>query len=78
MEFEQILSEAKRLELPVRARLAKMILESLDEEEEAVDADVEAAWMAVAKARDEQMDADPSLALDAREELQRLIVRYGG
>ena len=77
MEFEQILSEAKRLELPVRARLAKMILESLDEEE-AVDADVEAAWMAVAKARDEQMDADPSLALDAREELQRLIVRYGG
>ncbi len=77
MEFEQILSEAKRLESPVRARLAKLILESLDEEE-STDADVEAAWIAVAKARDEQMDADPSLALDAREELQRLIVRYGG
>ena len=77
MEFEQILSEAKRLESPVRARLAKLILESLDEDESA-DADVDAAWMAVAKARDEQMDADPSLALDAREELQRLIVRYGG
>ena len=77
MEFEQIISEAKRLESPVRARLAKLILESLDEDESA-DADVDAAWMAVAKARDEQMDADPSLALDAREELQRLIVRYGG
>ena len=77
MEFEQILSEAKRLESPVRARLAKLILESLDKEESS-DADVDAAWMAVAKARDEQMDADPSLALDAREELDRLIVRYGG
>ncbi len=77
MEFEQILVEAKRLESPVRARLAKMILESLDEED-FVDADVEAAWMAVAKARDAQMDADPSLVLDAREELDRLIVRYGG
>ena len=68
------------LELPVkeRAQLAKVLIESLDEAEEA-DADVERAWGAEVTSRIEDMDAGrvqmiplETLVSDVRDALRRV------
>ena len=38
---------------------------------------VEARWDQLAAERDAEMDAGPSLCLDAHVEIQRLLIRYG-
>ena len=74
MSPEQLLEQARKLPLPDRARLAELLLESLDE---ASMDERDALWDQLAAARDVDMDADPSKSRDAREELQRLMLRYG-
>ena len=61
------------LALPERARLAALLLESLDD---ASSEDVDALWDQLAAERDADMDANPASSLNAREELQRLMLRY--
>ena len=61
------------LALPERARLAELLLESLDE---ASSEDVDALWDQIAAERDADMNANPASVLNAREELQRLMLRY--
>ena len=73
MSLEQLLDQAKLLALPERARLAELLLQSLDE---ASSGEVDALWGQVAMERDADMDANPGSALNAREELQRLMLRY--
>ncbi len=73
MSLEQLLDQAKMLALPERARLAELLLESLDQ---ASSEDVDALWFQVAMQRDADMDANPAASLNAREELQRLMLRY--
>ena len=73
MSLQQIPDQAKILALPERARLAELLLESLDE---ASSEDVDALWDQLAAERDADMDANPAYALNAREELQRLMLRY--
>lgn len=75
MSLEQVAEQAIHLSLADRAKLAAMLLESLDGVSED---EVAALWDQVAAERDAAMDADPSLCLDARQEMQRLIRRYGG
>ncbi len=75
MSLEQIVEQAIHLTLEDRAKLAALMLESLDT---ASEDEVAALWDQVAAERDAAMDADPSLILDARQEMQRLIQRYGG
>ena len=73
MSLEQLFDQAKMLALPERARLAELLLESLDQ---ASSEDVDALWDQVAAERDADMDANPGASLNAREELQRLMLRY--
>ena len=73
MSLEQLLDQAKLLALPERARLAELLLESLDQ---ASSDDVDDLWDQLAAERDADMDANPAASLDAREELQRLMLRY--
>ena len=73
MSLEQLLDQAKLLALPERARLAELLLESLDQ---ASSDDVDDLWDHLAAERDADMDANPAASLDAREELQRLMLRY--
>ena len=73
MSLEQLLDQAKLLALPERARLAELLLESLDQ---ASSEEVDALWDQLAAERDADMDANPGLALDAKEALQRLMLRY--
>ena len=73
MSLQQILDQAKMLALPERARLAELLLESLDE---ASSEDDDALWDQIAAERDADMNANPASALNAREELQRLMLRY--
>ena len=75
MSLDQIVEQAIHLTLEDRAKLAALMLESLDS---ASEDEVAALWDQVAAERDAAMDADPSLILDARKEMQLLIQRYGG
>lgn len=75
MSFEQVVEQAIHLTLADRAKLAALLLESLDT---ACEDEVAALWDQVAAERDAAMDADPSLRLDAHKVMQRLTQRYGG
>jgi putative addiction module component len=64
MSFQELESEALKLDPKSRARLAGKLLNSLEELSEAEAAQV---WAEEAQRRDAQMDANPDLEIPAEE-----------
>jgi putative addiction module component (TIGR02574 family) len=69
MTFEEVESRALRLSPPDRARLACLLLESLDD---LVSAENAAVWAEEAQRRAEAWDRDPTVGLSADEVFRKI------
>jgi putative addiction module component (TIGR02574 family) len=72
MTTEQIEQELMRLPIADRARLAERLIASLDE-----DAEVEAAWLAEIRHRDEELASGAVEAIPLEDALTTVRTRFG-
>jgi hypothetical protein len=67
MDIQEIETEALKLDLKSRARLAEKLLHSLEDLSEA---EVSRLWAEEAQRRDAEMDSDPAVELPAEDVLR--------
>ena len=72
MTTEQIEQELLKLPLAERARLAERLIASLDE-----DAEIEAAWIAEVRRRDEEMVSGAVAGIPLEDALSTVRSRFG-
>jgi len=72
MTTEQIEVELMKLPLEERARLAERLVASLDE-----DAEIEAAWIAEVRRRDEELVSGAVKAIPLEDALTSIRARFG-
>jgi len=72
MTIEQIEREILKLPLPERARLAKRLIASLDE-----DPEIEAAWIKEARRRDEELVSGAVEGIPLEDALTTVRSRFG-
>ena len=72
MKTEEIEQELLKLPLAERARLAERLIASLDE-----DAEIEAAWIAEVRRRDEELVSGKVKAIPLEDALTSIRTRFG-
>ena len=72
MKTEEIEQELLKLPLAERARLAERLIASLDE-----DAEIEAAWIAEVRRRDEELVSGKGKAIPLEDALTSIRTRFG-
>jgi putative addiction module component (TIGR02574 family) len=72
MKTEEIEQELLKLPLAERARLAERLIASLDE-----DAEIEAAWIAEVRRRDEELVSGAVEAIPLEDALTSIRTRFG-
>jgi len=72
MTTDPIEQELLKLPAPERARLAERLIASLDE-----DAEVEAAWIAEVRRRDEELQSGAVEAIPVEDALRMIRTRFG-
>lgn len=72
MTTDQIEQELMKLPAADRARLAERLIASLDE-----DAEVEAAWLAEVRRRDEELESGAVEAIPVEDALTAIRARFG-
>ena len=73
MNIETITEQALKLEPPLRAYIAEILLESLDYEE---DVTVSEAWRQEIQKRCKEINTNPSLLISGKEFMTELKQRY--